>query len=440
MVGCCVILMLLWPVIHTIALRIALLLTGGIIGFAYTIRERSSLYQKPALPLFFIFLFFIWLGIHYFLYSHNPQLELGQIKGTWLRVLLACFLGIGSGLFVRHHPRAQLVIWTGILSFFLISYIDYAWVSFTNNDWGIPYKFWLGFFNNKTTAVFYGIVSIALACGVVSHQLTQATKINGHILAAMMACMGFTFLVFVITGTKNGVALSLILVISVLFSFLRRSNKSFISISIASAFIVAICLMTFLHLKLAPQWNNFFPSVEAGLQIHKYPNWKGHLYYGILKPEDGTLVDESAYLRTAWFVAGVELLLKNPLGYGLYDQSFRYLALADDTLGLPSESLLIATHSGWLDFSLGLGIPGLLLTWTAIALAIFYSFKQISIWSFNTRWVLTGTFIVWIFAEICNNHFIETLFYLIALFSAGNLPIIEKFPHSSTGEYDKSSS
>ncbi len=420
MVACGVILMLIWPVMHTIAFRNILLLTGSIIGLGYLIRERSSLYQKPALPLLFILLFFVWLITHYFLFSHNLQLELEQIKGLWLRVLLACFLGIGTGLFARQYRRAQLVIWAGMLSFFVIIYGDYIWVSFTINDWSLPYRFDLGILGHKIPAVFYGLVSLALACGVISYQLTQVTRIKSHVLIFSMASIVFTFLAFVITGTKNGVALGLILIFSVFVSFLLRANKSFKSISIASTFIILICLMSYLHLKLNPEWNSFFPSVVAGIQINKYPNWRDEQTYGLPVLADGTVVGVSAYMRTAWTVAGLKLLVENPLGYGLYNKSFRYLA--DENLNLPPQSDIIGTHCGWLDFSLGLGIPGLLLTWTAIALAIFYSFKQKSLWSYTTRWTLAGVFIIWIFSEIFNNHFIETLFYLIALFSAGNLP------------------
>jgi hypothetical protein len=126
-------------------------------------------------------------------------------------------------------------------------------------------------------------------------------------------------------------------------------------------------------------------------------------------------------LRTAYVIEGFKLLLENPLGYGAYDKSFRYLA--DESLVLPPQSDIIATHCGWLDFSLGLGIPGLLLVWSAIALAFVFSFQQISLWSYVTRWMLAGIFITWMLSELCNNHHIETLFYLIALLAAGNLPV-----------------
>jgi hypothetical protein len=66
MVACGMVLMLIWPLIHTIALRILLVFIGGMIGAWYLIRERFNLYQKPASPLLFILFSFVCVGAHSF--------------------------------------------------------------------------------------------------------------------------------------------------------------------------------------------------------------------------------------------------------------------------------------------------------------------------------------------------------------------------------------
>ena len=202
------------------------------------------------------------------------------------------------------------------------------------------------------------------------------------------------------------------------------------NIFIASIFIGIICFATYWHLKLNPEWHNFLQTVATGVQINRYPNWQDLDTYGLPKLADGTPVSESAYLRAAFATEGVKLLLENPLGYGLVDESFKYLTKANFPKG--HDLTIVGTHSGWLDFSLGLGIPGLLLIWAAFASAFFYSYKKNSLWSYGTRWILAGTFLAWTFAEISSSHFVETLFYLIALLSAGNLPIIEKIPRTTS--------
>jgi hypothetical protein len=430
MLGCGTVLMLIWPVIETIALRNILLFTGGSIGLWYLIRERTNLYQKSALPLLFILLFIVWLVIHNFSLAHNPLLEAKQITGTWLRVIFACFLGISTGLFARHHQRAQQSILAGIFLFVIIFYFNYAWVSFTRNSWEIPYPNELGLYGNKISIVFYGLVSLALACGVISHELMQTTKNSGRNILAAMFYIALVFLAFIFVGTKNGVALSLILIFSLFAVDLFKSNKSYINIFIASIFIGIICFATYWHLKLNPEWHNFLQTVATGVQIDRYPNWQDLDTYGLPKLADGTPVSESAYLRAAFATEGVKLLLENPLGYGLVDESFKYLTKANFPKG--QDLTIVGTHSGWLDFSLGLGIPGLFLIWAAFASAIFYSYEKNSQWSYVTRWILAASFLAWTFAEISSSHFVETLFYLIALLSAGNLPIIDRIPHATS--------
>lgn len=423
MVTCGMVLMLIWPLIHTIALRILLVFMGGMIGAWYLIRERFNLYQKPALPLLFIFLLFIWVGIHYLFFARNPGLELGQIKGIWLRVFLAFLLGISTGLFARNNQRAQLLLWAGFSSITVMSFLDYAWVSITRSDWSIPYPCKLGIYDNKISIVFYGIALFALCCGLISYELLRNSKSNGRNILIPTFLIGFTFLAFVLVGTKNGIALGLIL-ISILFAiYFIKASKSFKTNLVAATLIIIIGSMSYLHLRISPEWKNFFPTVAAGVQIDRYPNWQDVITRGDPVLEDGSVASESAYLRSAFATKGLRLLLENPFGYGVVNESFKYLMIESSPGGLGAYPINV-THSGWLDFSLCLGIPGILIVWTAMASAFYFSFVQKTRWAYCGRWILAGSFLVWIFAEVGHTHFVETLFYLIALITAGNLPIV----------------
>jgi hypothetical protein len=141
--------------------------------------------------------------------------------------------------------------------------------------------------------------------------------------------------------------------------------------------------------------------------------------------EDGSVASESVYSRTAFATKGLRLLLENPLGYGVVNESFKYLMKESLPGGLGVYPINV-THSGWIDFSLCLDIPGVLLIWSAIALAFYFSFMQKTQWAYCSRWILAGSFLVWIFAEVGHTHFVETLFYLIALITAVNLPVMSE--------------
>jgi hypothetical protein len=77
------------------------------------------------------------------------------------------------------------------------------------------------------------------------------------------------------------------------------------------------------------------------------------------------------YLRSAWGKVGIKLIAQNPLGYRLIERSFGCLA----KINWP-DSNLHQSHSGWIDLTLGLGIPriGLILT---ILLTLLYQLGRL---------------------------------------------------------------
>ena len=82
---------------------------------------------------------------------------------------------------------------------------------------------------------------------------------------------------------------------------------------------------------------------------------------------------------------------------------------------------LYKTHSGWLDFALGLGIPGLLLTWLAMGLVIYRALRAVGRRAFITPialsslWILGGIWVLWWPTEVSEREFIEQLFFIIVL-------------------------
>jgi len=70
----------------------------------------------------------------------------------------------------------------------------------------------------------------------------------------------------------------------------------------------------------------------------------------------GAPVEESAYLRAAWARKSIDFIVEFPFGIGFGDDAFgRSVAIQYGHSGM------VSSHSGWLDFMLGTGIPGLTL-------------------------------------------------------------------------------
>jgi len=422
MVFCGISLIIIWPIIQTMALRNLLLSIGGILGIPYLYQNRKTFFQSQASPLIFIILFFIWLGFHYFFFAQRPELELSELKGTWVRALLASILGLSIGLFGRDHSRVQHAIWLGISLFVVIFYLNYSLISIQIKNWSIPYPSQYGMYGNKISIIFYGVIALALTLGILSYKQTQSYAWEWPFIFGNFAFIGLIFMAFIVVGTKSGVVISILMISFYLVLFLLKRKKTLKSIIPIAIFIIFLVLASYTHFNKNTEWDNFSSSVSAGTQTEKYLNWRNmsHDHPPIL--EDGTVTQESAYLRTALAIVGFDFLVKNPYGYGLVKDSFKYIA--QDSYPKDTKMDIIATLSGWLDFALGLGLPGLFLIWTAIALTIYHAIGRKNIWSHCTIWILTSIFFVWMVSEVTENHFIETIFYLISLLLAGNLPII----------------
>jgi hypothetical protein len=131
------------------------------------------------------------------------------------------------------------------------------------------------------------------------------------------------------------------------------------------------------------------------------------------------LVSATNYERAAWGTAGLTLLMENPMGYGLIKQSFGHLAQIKWPNVDPVK--VKSTHSGWIDFALALGFPGIMLIW----MCVFFSMRAAwsnrhSYFGVLSLWVLPTTAFVWLVAELCTNHFVEILFFILGFFAVIN--------------------
>jgi hypothetical protein len=134
--------------------------------------------------------------------------------------------------------------------------------------------------------------------------------------------------------------------------------------------------------------------------------------------QDGKPINESTYERVSWFIKGAQLLRENPLGSGFSHLAFRYYMLKENP-----NLMLYKTHSGWIDYALGVGIPGLIMTWLAMGLVGWRSLISVRSGSLNSGdvglsipWMMGGIWLLWWVSEVSEREFIEYLFFAIALF------------------------
>ena len=434
---CGVVLVLIWPLAGTIAARNIALVLGCLTGLAWVFCIRRKINLQMALPIACLLAVPAWLWIHYFFLPTDTAAQLYDLKGTWLRVILAVVMASSLGLMVARRPKRMVWIWLAMAAlalttlgrFLLEIWRTHQWVV---NDFRFPFKY-------KSAVVYFLIYPCLLAYALLHYCLLSrdvARKISVGLSASVLAAICWAD--FIAAHALNGVLVAgfmgmVLLVIYFIHSVwaLKESTSSH-WLLLGSVIVILATAMTLFwqyDQKYEHKLENLVGDIQVAVQIKEHPQWRRDPQYsGPRNPSDekGRVINESTYERAAWFVKGVELLRENPLGAGFSHLAFRYFMLQENpNLGL------YKTHSGWLDYALGLGLPGVLLTWLAMGLVGWQSLRAISQRAVNTPlalatlWILGGIWLLWWPTEVSEREFIEYLFFMIALFGAINMPVGE---------------
>jgi O-antigen ligase len=233
-------------------------------------------------------------------------------------------------------------------------------------------------------------------------------------LVYLLSCLAVLF-VFYAENIKNGIAYALVLTIFFFANLLYKNIKRIkLKESILLlAFMTAFGFFIAQHVQKNESWSTLYADMKVAAQIDQYDHWKWNGERGYPNNELGKVVSITNYERVAWGVAGVQLLIENPLGYGLVERSFGHLA----KIKWP-ESKLHQNHSGWLDLALGLGLPGIGLILGALILAL----KQCRavpgpIGNFGF-WLLLSLALLWCTTEVSQKVFFDWLVFAIAWVAA----------------------
>ena len=436
---CGLVLVLIWPLSGTIAARNIALVLGCLTSLAWVYCTRPRINIQMALPILCLLAVPAWLWIHYFFLPTDTAAQLYDLQGTWLRVVLAVIMASGLGLMIAKRPKAIIWIWLAMAALALTTLGQVLWDVFHTHQWVIndfrfPFKY-------KSALVYFLMYLCLLAYATLHYcllgqNLTAKEKtVKLGLGLAASALVGVCWADFIAAHALNGVLVAgfmgmILLIISLRQGFGASKGKSFSYwLLLVAVFVVLITSLTLFwqyDQKYERKLGNLVGDIQVSAQINQHPQWqRDPQYTGPRNPSDekGRVVNESTYERTAWFVKGVELLRDHPWGAGFSHLAFRHFMLQENP-----NLALYKTHSGWMDYALGLGLPGLLLTWLAMGLVGWRSIRAVSQKAVNTPlalasiWILGGIWVLWWPTEVSEREFIEYLFFMIALLGAVMMP------------------
>ena len=445
---CFAILYAVWMLPKTIFLRNICLGIGAALSLFLIYRYRKSFLSKFALPVYLLLTLFAWLVFHLLFLSNDYQAQYRELTSVWKNCAIAILFGLGFGISlsslmspsvansdsqkrkVRMSQIVWILIWLGLIAPELIFTIK--WV-LTNQGpaWGIAapdyWKLWPGsapYYVAKLDYVCFCLPVLAIALGQIKVQIDQERLLswaNGFYICVVAGVL-FVFTKWqVFNGFIYALLITAILACMLLWRYFKRasSSKQFIAI----IFICALAASLLYQIKTDSHFETFVADAKVALQGEKYPQWKYDGTQGYPSNELGKQVNVSNYERVSWFVNGVELIPRYPQGYGLLHRSFGRLVKMDYP-----DSKMHQSHSGWLDLTLGIGIPGITLILGAMLLAM-RNCSSLQIPSvipgedtlnrkayFNIAWwALLGLGLIWCTTEISQKVNMEALLFWVAL-------------------------
>ena len=423
----------IWVLPNTIALR-HLFLGIGLISSLVVI-YKSNFFSKrdflDFLPLILLFLIFVWTLVHYLFFSLNPILELQEIKSIWARALCGAVIAIGLSLALR--SIGVLRPWFFIALFFVswINLAAYLYLSYEDGGLLLPSDFVRKFVFKKIEAGFFGVIAISIACANLIYLMSQRLDKKSIITITLWFLAITTAIISsIVANTKNGVAVALglcfLLGLTLIYRACFKVGVSRVRIFIPLAFVFLLLLASWkVHIQFASQgWGTLIEDIQISSQLDKHNFWRfnGQHWNKVLGESfptnsRGLPVAGNTYERVSWATQGVILISQYPMGYGSINRSFVGML---NHAGIKQE-LESQTHSGWIDFGLAFGIPGVCLMLALFTTIIYKGLRNGGQFGPMGAWLVIGFIPFGVIAEINYKQNFEILLFFIAFAAASTI-------------------
>lgn len=412
-------LLTIWVLPNTIAMRHVFLAVGFI--SALPLISRSHFFARRSageiLPLLLLLLLFAWVLFHLAFFSLNFALEFGEIRSLWARAFVGAILAIGLRIGLQKYPKLQPYFFSSLFIVSLISIGAYSYLSVKHGSL-IGFRDFVGIFVfKKIEAAFFGVLAISIACGNIVYQLGKAvSKKRSSSIAWWISGIAIALFASVINITKNGlgagVGLCILLAITYFLRSILHSSRTKLKIVLSTSLILVIFLGGWQINRLfdSPGWGNFVEDIQISSRIDEHSYWKRNNPTVFPLNSSGAMVSGNVYERMSWATAGVRLIKAYPLGYGSINRSFVGLLNHAQV----EQELESQTHSGWIDFALAFGIPGLLILFSVFISTLWLGLKHGDQFGLMGAWLAIGLLPFGLIAEISYKHNFEILIFFMA--------------------------
>ena len=400
----------LWIVPDTLTIKYICLGIGCLITLFYFL-QYGSIFPFTYSNIL-IGLFFLWVIFHYFFISPNQTLSLNELQSIQKRAVLSFVFAIGLAISISRKTQSKLVFnlfYLGLAGPVILYFVsqnvlpEIVHISYTDPN----YFFYISKYQFVFSVIFCVLWSLYLLKDAFIY------KKNFIISFISISLVILSLISFYKINGKNGMMYSAIalgfFVLRILFNGSALKIKQLIYLIVPLLVIVVLFSQ---HVQENPTWKYLTQDLNMGWQTETYDNWKYRDgQNGILVNPSGKNVSLTSYERAAWFKEGVKLIPDNPFGYGLIQDSFKYL-----TKSKWPDSDLTHSHSGWLDLILGFGIPGFISIFGAMLMAFVQCAKSQNFYAKSGTWVLPMMGMAFLTSELCEKGSFELFLFVITFY------------------------
>ena len=428
-----------WLLPETAHIRNICLIGGAVLSLPIIFKNWKYLFQVRAIPILLITLLFLWGVIHLIWIGQEPDLQWIEYKKFWKKILLGAVFALGLGLSIgeaRKMPPPNFEIYWKIVYFGLLAptliylaktiltYLSILYgfslspfIAIDRDPWHSPFGI------PKVNYVVFCLPVFAVAIGSLTSAL-RSNQFSPKNSIVYLLTLPMVLLCFYLEGIRNGFIYSTFLLfialLSISWTYIKSpSFKLRLSTSIiVIATVIIVIIRLSISILQSPGWRSLAADARIAVQLDKYDKWVNRQNPVAPYPlnELGNPVNIQNYERIAWGLKGLDLIFKYPMGYGLMTTSFGQLLKKE----FPDAGIALA-HSGWIDFTLGYGLPGTLLLFFAALFALFWSKLGSDCWAILGPWWLGSMILLMCTSEVSTEFGIGPFIFLIIFSTALNL-------------------
>lgn len=355
-------LFLAFPIPRTISLRDLLLLLALLV-FGYIAWRNRRRHENPralVVPAALLAGLTVWIYFVAFFVSPETGWSLGETNSQWLRGVMALLLGAMAALATGGEagPRRKLLLAVLVPLLLHVLYVDFAAVKILMQHQ--PLDRLGGLTEGPDKSNYLTNMAFAFLFTELFFRLVHGRRILPFGNAVLGAVTVATLLSVPVERMRNGIIalVVMLLAVGVLYLATRRGRlkrTAHVGIVLAMILVAVGGLGIAATAKQSTSLRNLIATIPIAWDTEHYKAWQDEKKYGWPVLPSGETVDPSAYQRIAWFKEGLILVGEHPLGIGYGRNAYGHGIKAKYGEGYGHS------HSGLLDLTIGIGVPGALL-------------------------------------------------------------------------------